>query len=84
MAFAPNVWDQLKSITAKDLARALERDGFSVDTKGGSAHIYWRADGRRVSVHIHSGKTYGAKMLQGLLDDAGWDEADYRRLKLIK
>ena len=65
MAFPANVWGQLKSITAGELAKALSRDGWELDTKGGSQYIYWK-NGRRVSIHFHAGKTYGAKMLTGL------------------
>jgi hypothetical protein len=39
---------------------------------------------RRVQVHPKSGKSYGAKLLKGLLDAIGWTEADLRRLKLVK
>ncbi len=63
--------------------RALTKDGWTVDVRGGSQHIY-RKGTRRLSVHFHPAKTYGAKTLQGLLDDTGWNEDDYRRLKLIK
>jgi predicted RNA binding protein YcfA (HicA-like mRNA interferase family) len=85
MAFPPNVWNQLKSITASELAGALERDGWSKDTRGGSAYIYLSADKtKRASVHFHPGKTYGAKTLQGLLEDIGWTVEDLRRLKLIR
>lgn len=86
MALDGNVWDQLRNLTAGELAKALERDGWTLDTKGGSQHIYRKATQppRRVSVHYHPGKTYGAKMLRALLDDTGWTVDDYRRLKLIK
>jgi predicted RNA binding protein YcfA (HicA-like mRNA interferase family) len=83
MALDGNVWDQLRNITAGNLAKALERDGWTRDTKGGSQYIYWK-NGRRVSVHIHPQKTFGAKLLKGLLDDTGWTVEDYRRLKLIR
>jgi predicted RNA binding protein YcfA (HicA-like mRNA interferase family) len=83
MALAGNVWDQLKNTTAGDLAKALQRDGWVLDTKGGSQHIFWKS-GRRVSVHIHPHKTFGAKLLKGLLDDIGWNDDDLRRLRLIK
>jgi predicted RNA binding protein YcfA (HicA-like mRNA interferase family) len=83
VAFAGNVWNQLKNLTAGDLAYALSRDGWTLDTKGGSQHIYLKS-GRRVSVHIHPQKTFGAKLLKALLEDTGWTEADMKRLKLIK
>lgn len=83
MALPPNVWNQLKSITAGELSKALARDGWAPDTKGGSQTI-WRKGTRRVSIHFHPQKTYGAKMLQGILNDIGWTPEDLRRLKLIK
>jgi predicted RNA binding protein YcfA (HicA-like mRNA interferase family) len=56
--------------------------------KGGSQQIYRRQfpDGqiRRVSVHMHPQKTFGARLLKGLLDDTGWTEDDLRRLRMIK
>jgi hypothetical protein len=33
---------------------------------------------------MHAGKTYGAKMLQALLEDIGWSMDDLRRVKLIR
>jgi predicted RNA binding protein YcfA (HicA-like mRNA interferase family) len=86
MAFSGPVWDQLKGLTAGDLAKALTRDNWTVDTKGGSQHIFRSPTHppRRVSVHIHAKKTYGPKMLRGLLDDTGWTEDDLRRLKLVR
>ncbi len=84
MAFPAHIWDQLRSLTADDLCRALDRDGWALDTKGGSMRIYRKSPTARVSIHYHSHKTYGAKLLQGLLADIEWTEADLRRLKLIK
>ena len=84
MGWPSNVWNQLKSITADELMSALDRDGWTCDTSGGSMHIYLSGDGRRVSIHYHPQRTYGPKMLQKLLDDIGWDEAALRRLKLIR
>lgn len=87
-AFPPDVWRQLKNLTAADLCRALERDGWQRDTRGGSQYIYRTvsADGtvHRVSVHVHPQKTFGAGLLKGLLADAGWTEEDLQRLKLVK
>ena len=38
----------------------------------------------RVSVHFHPKKTFGAKLLKGLIDDTGWSDDDLRRLKLVE
>jgi predicted RNA binding protein YcfA (HicA-like mRNA interferase family) len=89
VAYPPNIWNQLKNITAGNLAKALERDGWAKDTHGGSMYIYRKAPSedqpaRRVSVHIHPQKTYGPRLLQDLLADIGWTEDDMRRLKLIR
>lgn len=84
MSFSPHVWGQLKSITADELCRALDRDGWACDANGGSMRIYRHSDLRRVSIHYHSGKTYGAKMLKSLLSDIGWSEEQMKALKLIK
>ena len=83
MALPAHVWDQLKNITAGELAKALTRDGWAIDAKGGSQHIYWKS-GRRVSVHIHPQKTYGPGLLKQLFAATGWTVEDYQRLKLVK
>jgi len=84
MKFPPNVWNQLKNITADELERALERDGWELDEGRGSIQVYRHADGRRVSVHYHPVKTFGPNLLKALFDDIGWTETDLKRLKLIK
>lgn len=83
MSYPKQLWAQLKNLTADELVRALDRAGWVCDMKGGSMRIYLSKDGRRVSVHYHPGKTYGAKMLQGLLGDIGWSESEMRSYKLI-
>lgn len=87
-AVPSDVWRQLKGLTAGELCRALERDGWQRDTRSGSQHIYRTVTDTgailRVSVHVHPHKTFGPGLLKGLLTDIGWSVADLRRLKLIK
>jgi predicted RNA binding protein YcfA (HicA-like mRNA interferase family) len=85
MAFSASVWGQLKNKTADELIAALERDGWKLepDCKG-AIQVYRHADTRRVGIHYHPKKTFGAGLLKGLLSDIGWDEQDLKRLKLIK
>lgn len=83
MSFAKNVWNQLKGITADELIRALEKDGWNHDTTQGAVQAYLK-DGNRVTIHYHPRKTYGPNLLKGLLTDIGWSESDMKRLKLIK
>jgi predicted RNA binding protein YcfA (HicA-like mRNA interferase family) len=87
MAFPPNIWNQLKNLTADDIISALLRDGWEKDPSSKGAIMGYIKKGppnSRVTIHYHPKKTYGAKLLTGLLDDIGWTEADMRRLKLIK
>jgi predicted RNA binding protein YcfA (HicA-like mRNA interferase family) len=84
VSFSASCWDQLRSITVEDLIRALERDGWRQEPGKGSIRIYYKGPSQRVSVHFHPGKTFGAKLLKGLLADIGWSEQQMRDLKLIK
>ena len=81
------MWGQLKGITAGELTSAVKRDGWSLDSSRGSIHVWTKVvngERRRVSIHIHPQKTFGANMLKGLLDAIGWTEEELRNLKLIK
>lgn len=84
MSFPSHIWKQLKNLTADDLIRALEKDGWVRDERKGAEQVYKHPDGRRVSIHYHPRKTYGPGLLKALLADIGWTEADLRRLRLIK
>lgn len=86
MAFSPNVWSQIKNRTADDLCSALKRDGFELEGKRGAVLAYYKKSSppRRVTVHYHPRKTYGAKLLEAIIESAGWTEDDLRRLKLVK
>jgi predicted RNA binding protein YcfA (HicA-like mRNA interferase family) len=88
MAFAPNVWNQLKNLKADELISALQRDGWVRDSSSKGAELGYikdqGSDRKRIVIHYHPGKTYGAKLLQALLADIGWTENDLQRLKLIK
>lgn len=87
MAFAQHIWNQLKNLTADEIISALLRDGWQKDpsSKGAiMAYIKLGPPNSRITIHYHPKKTYGAKLLQGLIADIGWSEDDMRRLKLIK
>ncbi len=56
-------------IKGKELVRALERAGFTVDRSRGS-HVFLRhPDGRATVVPIHSGETIGPGLLRAILRD---------------
>lgn len=84
MKYSKNIWNQLKNKTADDLIRTLKKDGWELDTTMGAEQIYRHPDGRRVSIHYHPNKTYGAKLLKNLLEDIGWSEKRMKKLKFIK
>ena len=85
MTFSKNAWNQLKAITENELISALLKDGFVPDAQLRAERIYRHPDGRKVSIHYHTGnKCYGRGLLSSLLEDAGWAESDMLRLKLIK
>lgn len=84
MHYSPHIWNQIKNITADELIKALLRDGWIRDEGRGAILVYRHFDGRRITVHYHPQKTYGPKLLKGLLDDIGWNEDDLRRLKLVR
>lgn len=88
MAYPPNVWNQIKNLTADDLVSALQKDGWTKDAscKGAILVFVKKANpgNDRVGIHYHPKKTYGAGLLKSLIADIGWSEADLRRLKLIK
>jgi len=82
MSWPPHIWDQIKNITADELIAALERDGWHLRKGKGSRRVF-RKGPRVVAIHYHRRKTFSPKMLQTLLRDIGWNEADLRRLGLI-
>ena len=89
MSFAPEIWRQLKSITAKEIVKALKRDGWTEEERRGATRGFAKqaTNGtgrrRRIVIHYHPKKTYGTKLLQGLLDETGWSVDDLVRLKLV-
>lgn len=74
----------LRNVSARELISALIHDGFVFDRGAGSHHIYYRYDGRRVTVTFHGGgRTFTRKTLKSMITQAGWTEEDLKRLKLI-
>lgn len=84
MGYPRHIWDQLKNLTADQLAKALEKSGWIRDEGVGNIYVYLHPDGRRVTIHYHPHKTYGPKLLKELLSAINWSEADLRKLKIIR
>lgn len=87
MAATSNIWNQLKNTTASELIKALKKDGWTRDPTSKGAilgYIKYGNPTNRITIHYHPKKTYGPKLLKGLIKDIGWSDQDLRRLKLIR
>ncbi len=75
----------LRSLTARQLIAALNRDGFYFVRQKGSHQRYHHEDGRQVTVAPHAGSdTFTIKTLKSMIErQARWNENDVRRLGLI-
>lgn len=72
--------ETLRGITARQLIRALEKDGFVCKRTTGSHRIYRHPDGRRVVIaYHHPGDTFPQGTLRAMIGDADWTDADVER-----
>jgi predicted RNA binding protein YcfA (HicA-like mRNA interferase family) len=69
----------LRSLTARELIAALNRDGFYFVRQVGSHQRCAHADGRRVTVAPHgSGDTFTVKTLKSMIErQANWTADDW-------
>lgn len=76
----------LRSLTARDLIAAPERDGFYFVRQRGSHQRYRHPDGRRVTVAPHAGgATFTIRTLVSIIESqARLTEDDLKRLKIIR
>ena len=75
----------LRSLTARELIGALERDGFSFVRQSGSHQRFRHPDGRRITLAPHGkGDTFTIKTLKSMIErHACWTEEDLKRLGLV-
>jgi predicted RNA binding protein YcfA (HicA-like mRNA interferase family) len=67
----------MKSVSGKEFAKLLERQGWSLLRVQGSHHIYGRAGiNVRLSVPIHANQALKAGLLKHLMKLAGLSESD--------
>jgi predicted RNA binding protein YcfA (HicA-like mRNA interferase family) len=65
----PINYEGLRSLTARELIAALNRDGFYFVRQTGSHQRYRHLDGRRVTVAPHgSGETFTLKTLKSMIE----------------
>jgi predicted RNA binding protein YcfA (HicA-like mRNA interferase family) len=63
--------ERLPRLSAKQIIRILERNGFALARSSGSHHIFKNAEGKRVTVPVHGNKVLHPKVLQSILRDMG-------------
>ena len=83
----PIPWGRLRSLTARQVAAALRRDGFALVRQTGSHRQYHHPDDLRlVTVSFHRpGQTFSRETLRSILQtQAKWTAADLRRLGLLR
>ena len=74
---------RLRSITARELVGALERNGFTYRRTRGSSRVYRHSDGRRTIVHYYrANDTFPIRTLTSILSGTQWTEGDLERLGL--
>ena len=70
---------RLPSLTAREVIRLAEAQGFRKIRQKGSHARYAHPDGRSTVIPIHAGETIGPGLLLQILSDIGIDPADIRR-----
>ena len=79
-------YSRLRSVTVRQIIRALTADGFSLRRQTGSHRYYAHPDGRRVTVsYHHASDTIPLPTLKKIVGrQAQWSEDDLLRLKLLR
>lgn len=79
-------YSKLRSLTARELIKALVQDNFYLRNQRGSHQRYRHPDGRKITVAFHQpSDTFTFKTLKSMIEkQAKWTEDDLKRLNLIK
>lgn len=68
----------LPTFNAREVIRALEKNGFTRVRQSGSHAIYRHPDGRRTTVPIHGKRDLGRGLVRQILNDTGLTVAELR------
>lgn len=71
---------KLPSMTARELVRFFERQGFEFDHQTGSHRVLKHADGRRATIPMHPGDL-NPFLARRILSTSGFTVDDYLRLR---
>lgn len=72
---------KLSPISAKELIKLLEKQGFEVVHQKGSHVRLKHPDGRRTTVPMHSGENVGVGLLRKILRDTNISRDEFEKLK---
>lgn len=71
---------KLPRVTAAEVIRVLEKQGFRLSRQSGSHKIYKNDQGKRVTLPFHAGKILHPKVLKAILADAELTIEEFQRL----
>ena len=71
---------RLPSITAKDLAKAIKKYGFSFYRQKGSHQVWKHRDGRWTTIPIHPGENIGRGLFRKILRDLEMSPKEFIQL----
>ena len=72
--------EKLPRVTATQVIKVLEKIGFYLSRQSGSHKVYKNAEGKRVTVPYHPGKTLHPKVLKNILRDANLSVNGFKEL----
>lgn len=72
---------KLSPISAKELIKILEKQGFEVVHQKGSHVRLKHPDGRRTTVPMHSGENIGVGLLRKILRDVNLSRDEFKKIK---
>lgn len=72
---------KLSPISAKELIKILEKQGFEVVHQKGSHIRLKHSDGRRATIPMHSGENVGVGLLRKILRDTNISRDEFETLK---
>lgn len=78
-------YSRLRSLTARRLIRALQKDRFYELRRNGATRFFAHPDGRTTTIHLHKmGQTFAPGTLKSIIErQAKWTAEDLERLGLI-
>lgn len=62
---------RLPRLTAREVVRVIEHEGFVLVRQSGSHKIFRNSEGTRITLPFHPGKILHPKVLKAILEDAG-------------